>query len=48
MNTAGPEQFDLVDFLLALGAFAAFVIFGICMWVIRREMNKKNPIKETG
>jgi hypothetical protein len=35
------QSFDLTDFLLALGVFALFVIFGVCMWFIRREMNKK-------
>jgi hypothetical protein len=35
------QPYDLVDLLCALGIFASFVVFGVCMWIIKREMNKK-------
>ena len=42
-----PKHFDFTDFLLALGIFATFVVFGFCLWFLRREMKKKNPGKRT-
>ena len=32
---------DIVDILIKLGIFATFVIFGIAMWSIKKDMNKK-------
>lgn len=32
---------DLTDFLIAVGIFATFVVFGVCMWLLRHELNKK-------
>jgi hypothetical protein len=34
-------RFDFIDILLGLGIFAGFVIFAVCMWLLRRELNKK-------
>ena len=39
-------HFDIVDFLLAFGIFASFVVFGICMWFLRRELNKKKTANQ--
>jgi hypothetical protein len=37
---------DVVDLLLAAGVFALFIVFGVCMWVLKREMNKKKAANQ--
>ena len=37
---------DLIDLLLKLGAFGLFIVFGVCMWFLRREMNKKKAASQ--
>jgi hypothetical protein len=34
-------QPDSIDILIKVGTFVVFIVFGICMWVVKREMNKK-------
>jgi len=41
MNFGGGQNLDAVDVLLTVGMFASFVAFGICMWLIRRERDKR-------
>lgn len=45
METDASSHLDLTDILLGIGIFAAFVIFAVCMWLLRREMNKKKTAK---
>jgi hypothetical protein len=40
MNSDGNE-IDAVDVLIKIGIFACFVVFAICMWVLRRERDKR-------
>jgi hypothetical protein len=32
---------DLIDIVIKIGIFASFVVFGICIWLLKREMIKK-------
>ena len=41
MNADGPEHIDAIDLLLKVGVFVCFVVFGLCMWVVRREWDKR-------
>jgi hypothetical protein len=41
MNLDGTEHIDAVDVLIKVGIFVCFVAFGICMWLIRRERDKR-------
>jgi hypothetical protein len=45
MSPDSPESIDAVDVLLKVGTFVCFVVFGICMWFIRRSRDKQ---KSTG
>jgi hypothetical protein len=40
------QQPDVIDLILKLAIFVSFVVFGICMWVLRREMNKKKAANQ--
>jgi len=35
------QHSDFIDVLLGLGLFASFLIFAGCLWLLRRELNKK-------
>ncbi|HWC59441.1 MAG TPA: hypothetical protein VHC44_07080 [Verrucomicrobiae bacterium] len=35
------QHFDLTDILLGVGIFAMFVVFAVCVWLLKRELNKK-------
>jgi len=41
MNPDSTEHMDAVDVLIKIGIFVCFVAFGICMWLIRRERDKR-------
>lgn len=41
MNPDGTESPDAVDLLLKVGIFFCFVVFAICLWVIRRQRDKE-------
>jgi hypothetical protein len=45
MNPDDSPPIDAVDVLIKIGIFASFVAFGICVWLIRRERDKR---KRTG
>ena len=40
------QHFDFTDLLCALALFASFVVFGVCLWLLKREMNKKKAAKQ--
>ena len=40
------QHLDLADLLISIGIFAAFIVFGVCMWFLRREMNKKKAANQ--
>jgi hypothetical protein len=35
------QQPDFIETAIKIGIFATFVVFGICLWLLKREMNKK-------
>jgi hypothetical protein len=39
MNTGKP--LDTIDILLAMGIVASFIVFFACLWLIRRERDKR-------
>lgn len=41
MNPDGSEHMDAVDLLIKVAIFGCFVVFGVCMWLIRRERDKR-------
>lgn len=41
MNSGGTQNLDAVDVLISVGILVCFVAFGICMWLIRRERDKR-------
>jgi hypothetical protein len=41
MNPDSPETLDAVDVLLKVGVFVCFVVFGLCLWCIRRARDKR-------
>jgi len=41
MNPDGTENTDVVDVLIKVGIFICFVVFGICLWLIRRQRDKE-------
>jgi hypothetical protein len=41
MNPDGSEHMDAVDLLIKIAIFGCFVVFGVCMWLIRRERDKR-------
>ncbi|SPE54658.1 hypothetical protein SBV1_1910003 [Verrucomicrobia bacterium] len=41
MNPDGSETTDAVDLLLKVAIFLCFIVFGICLWLIRRERDKR-------
>lgn len=38
---------DAIDILLTLGIFACFVIFAVCLWLIRRQVQKPKSEQDT-
>jgi len=40
------QQPDSIDLLIKIGIFVSFVVFGICMWFLKREMNKKKAASQ--
>jgi heme A synthase len=42
----GSDHFDVIDMLIGIGIFASFVVFGVCMWLLKREMNKKKAANQ--
>lgn len=43
--TSGTEQMDGIDLLLKLAMGGCFIAFAICIWLIKRERDKR---KKTG
>jgi hypothetical protein len=37
---------DVIDIAIKIGIFASFVVFGICLWFLKREMNKKKAANQ--
>lgn len=33
----------MTDLFLQLGIFLTFIVFAVCMWLIRKERDKKKP-----
>jgi hypothetical protein len=48
MNPDGTESFDAVDLLLKVGIFFCFVVFAVCLWVIRRQRDKEKRLSGDG
>ena len=40
------QQPDLIDLLIKIGIFVSFIVFAICIWVLKREMNKKKAASQ--
>jgi hypothetical protein len=40
MNPDATEHVDAIDVVIKIAIFACFIVFGICMWLIRRERDK--------
>ncbi len=36
----------MIDVLIQIGIFATFIIFGVCIWLIKKEKNKGKKAKE--
>ena len=41
MNPDGSEHMDAVDLLLKLAVFGCFVVFGITLWLYKRQKEKQ-------
>jgi len=39
------EHMDGVDILIKVAVFACFVAFAICMWLIRKERDKRKNVR---
>ncbi|MHC4148220.1 MAG: hypothetical protein ACYSR5_01925 [Planctomycetota bacterium] len=35
------QRMDIIDILIKLGIFASFVIFGVAVWILKKERDKK-------
>lgn len=35
------QRMDMIDVLIKLGTFASFVIFGVAVWILKKESDKK-------
>jgi len=35
------QRMDMIDVLIKLGIFACFVIFGVAMWILKKERDKE-------
>jgi hypothetical protein len=42
------QQPDFIDLVIKIAIFASFVVFGFCMWLLKREMNKKKAGSQKG
>ena len=36
----------MIDFLIALGMVASFMVFAVCLWLIRTERNRQKMAKK--
>ena len=41
MNPDGTEHMDAVDLLIKIGIFVCFVVFGVCIWFIKRDRDRR-------
>jgi hypothetical protein len=41
MNTEGVDRMDGVDLLIKVAIFGCFVIFGMSIWLIKRQRNSR-------
>lgn len=41
------EQTDIIDTLIKLGIFATFIVFGIAVWLLKKEKDKKKKQDNT-
>jgi hypothetical protein len=41
MSTENAEHLDVTDILIRVAIFGCFIVFGICMWLIRKERHKR-------
>jgi len=41
MNTDPNEHIDAVDIVIKVAIFVCFLAFAICMWLIRKEREKR-------
>ena len=40
------EEYDMIDVLLKLGIFASYVVFGVCVWLLRKDLRRWLKIDE--
>ncbi len=40
------EEYDWLDILFKAIIFLTYIVFGICIWLLAKEMNKKKRKKE--
>ena len=38
---------DWIDVLLSIGTFATFVVFGIAIWLIKKEADRKKASQDS-
>jgi hypothetical protein len=48
MSSDGAEPMDAVDLWLKLAVFVCFVVFGICVWFIKRQRDKEKSGGDDG
>lgn len=41
MNPDGAEHMDVVDLPMEIAIFLCFIVFGVCLWFIRRERDRR-------
>jgi hypothetical protein len=41
MNPDNTEHLDTTDLLIKAAIIACFIVFGICMWLVKRERDKR-------
>ena len=50
LSLTGEGQLDIIDVLIKLVIFLSFIVFGICVWMIKKEKEKekirKSEIKD--
>ena len=41
------EQTDIIDILIQVGIFATFIVFGIAVWLLKKEKGKQKKKDKT-
>jgi len=47
MNPEAIDHEDATDFLIKIAIFVGFVVFAICMWLIKRERDRRKSAGQT-